>query len=151
MTPADEAKRLSILLEMGVPVAREAIRWAEAQIATAESPSNELLELSTAPASQPATVLSHLHVLAAGADFWRAFGAAMPRLREYLVDHPSASERVAAAFYRIAVAAGDVPEEFTFAYRFEDSFQLARVGISGRTEDVHQDFMDELRQFPQRS
>jgi hypothetical protein len=147
MTPSDEAKRLSILFEYGVRVSREAIAWADSQIAATDSPSETLLQLSTTSPARTAEMLSHLHVLATGADFWCALRAAMPRLREHLVTHPSDAERVARELFQVVVSADSVPEEFDFAYRFDDAFGLAHNQIFGDLEAVRREFIDELARF----
>ncbi len=147
MTPVDDAKRLSLLLEYGVPAEREAIAWADSQIATLDSPPHALLELSTTPPDHTAEILSQLHVLETGSDCWAALRAAIPYLHEHLVSHPADAPRVAAKLFHVVVSADDVPQDFMFAYHFDDAFDLARERVFGDLKSVEAEFINELASF----
>jgi hypothetical protein len=144
---AENALKWSLLLEYGLPVEREVITWADAEIQASGSPADALLDLCTVPLGHKAEILSHLHSLASGADLWTALRAAVPRLYQHLVTKPFDAERIAAGLYRTVEAADDVPKEFHFAYRFDDDFSLAHQGMAGHPDVVRLEFMKVLMHF----
>lgn len=145
---ANDAQRLSLLFDYGVVTAHEVIQWADSQIVISESPPGPLIELSTTAPNQTADVISHLHALSAGADFWQALRAAVPRLHEYLTSNPKDAERIANALYRTVITARDVPTDFQFAYLYDDAFSLVRENVYGDIETIRKDFIREFGKFP---
>jgi hypothetical protein len=145
MTPlADDALKWGLLLEYGVPVERDVIAWADARIEETEAPPATLIDLATTPPERTAAILSHLHAIGSGGDLWIALRAAMARLHAHLLAEPAAAERVAAGLYRTAVTARHVPDDFKFAYHFDDAFSLAATGTYGKTGDVRKEFLNAL-------
>jgi hypothetical protein len=127
----------------------DVVRWADSQIVALDSPSDALIDLSTTPTSQIADQLSHLRTLASGSDFWAAFRSLLGALHDCLTSHPQRAEDVASELYRTVVWSehGDVPEDLTFIYHFDDAFSLAREGTYGDPEAVLHDFLSELEKF----
>jgi hypothetical protein len=125
------------------------VRWADAQIMALDSASGSLLELSTTSPSKTGDLLSHLRVLASGADFWSAFRAVLGPLHDHISSNPSRAEYFANELYRTAISfdSGEVPKDLSFVYRFDDAFSIAREGTYGRPEDVFREFLAELARF----
>ncbi|MBI3880757.1 MAG: hypothetical protein HY301_11955 [Verrucomicrobia bacterium] len=144
---AQDAKRLSLLFDYGVATDREVIEWADSQIVTLDSPPDALMQLAVTRPTDTAAIISHLHTLSAEAEFWPAFRTALARLHQHVLAHPDDAERIANDIYRTVLMFTDVPAEFSFAYRFDDAFSLAREGTFGDEGTVRREFTDELQRF----
>lgn len=144
---AQDAKRLSLLFDYGVATVRDVIEWADSRIMALGSPPDALMQLAVTRSTDTAAFISHLHILSAEAEFWPAFRAALARLHEHVVAHPGDAGRIANAIYHTVLMFRDVPREFSFVYRFDDAFSLAREGIVGDEENVRREFTDELQRF----
>lgn len=146
---AQEAQRLSLLFEIGVIDAGSVIDWADSQIVAVDSPPIPLIELSATSSERVGDIISHLHALARGADFWRAFRSALSTLHGHVSAHPSDTERIAGELYRRAVftAPGNIPDDLSFLYRYGDAFDLAHQGVYGEISAVRKEFICELEKF----
>jgi hypothetical protein len=144
---AQDAKRLSLLFDYGVATDREVIEWADSQIVALDSPPDALMQLAVTRPTDTASIISHLHTLSTDAEFWPAFRAALARIYQHVVAHPTDAERIANDIYRTVLMFSDVPEEFTFVYHFDDAFSLAREGTFGDEATVLREFTDELQRF----
>lgn len=144
---AQDAKRLSLLFDYGVASEREVIEWADSEIAALDSPPAVLIDLAVTNPTDTAAIMSHLHTLSEGAEFWPSFRAALARVYQHVVTHPADAERIANDIYRTVLMFSDVPAEFSFVFHFDDAFSLAREGIFGDEDAVRKEFMDELRRF----
>ena len=144
-TPQD-AQRVSLLFQYGVLDASAVIGWADAAIVQMDSPPDALLELSATAPEKTADVLSCLHCLSSGAEFWPALRSAMPQLRDFVVSHPERAESIAYHLFLTACGFGvaDVPGDLHFIYRIDDAFSLARDGSYGDTESVYREFVHEM-------
>jgi hypothetical protein len=144
---AQDAKRLSLLFDYGVAAVREVIDWADAEIVALDSPPDALIELASTRPTDAAAIISHLHTLSEGAEFWPAFRAALARIYQHVVAHPGDAGRIANDIYRTVLMLSDVPNEFSFVYHFDDAFSLAQEGTFGDEEMVRKEFIEELRKF----
>lgn len=138
-----EAAQLSILFDCGSISAAEIIVWADEQIVKMDKPSDSLLSLSMIQPEKTADIISLLHQLGEGADFWSAFRNTLPRFHEFLQIHPEKCEGVANHFFKLACKF-KAPRDLNFLYGFDDEFGLARDGIFGKLEDVRENFLREL-------
>jgi hypothetical protein len=138
-----DAQRMSLLFQYGVVPADEVIAWADSWIVRMDSPPDSLFELSSTSPSNTGDILACLRQLSAGADFWIAFRAALPRLRDYVASHRDRAESIADHLYRTACSFQDsgVPDDLRFVWRFDDAFSLAREGIYGDSENVYREFV----------
>lgn len=148
---SQDAKRLSLLFDHGVATADEVIRWADLQIEAMDSPPEALLALSTISPNRTADIISVLHELSRGAEFWTAFRAALGRIHDQVASHPHHAEQLAKQFYFTVVrfSPAEVPDDLRFLYRLDDAFSLAREGTYGEPESVHREFLRELERFKQ--
>jgi hypothetical protein len=112
-----------------------------------DSPADALLQLAVTPRTQTADIITHLHTLSAEAEFWPAFRSALSRLYEHVASRPADAERIAYEIYRTVLMFPDVPTEFSFAFRFDDAFSLAREGVFGDEDKVRREFIHELQRF----
>ena len=146
---AQEAQRMSLLFEIGVIDAGSVIDWADSQIVAADSPPTSLIELSTTSSERVGDIISHLHTLAQGADFWPAFRSALSTLHEHVSTHPNDAGRVAGELYRRAAftAPSSIPPDLRFLYRYGDAFDLAHQGVYGDMSAVRKEFICELEKF----
>lgn len=144
---AQDAKRLSLLFDYGVATDREVIEWADSQIVALDSPPDALMQLAVTPPTKTADIITHLHTLSAEAEFWPAFRAVLARLHDHVASRPADAERIANDIYRTVLMFPDVPAEFSFAYRFDDAFSLAREGTYGDEDTVRREFIHELQRF----
>jgi hypothetical protein len=146
-----DAQRLSLLFQYGVLDAGAVIAWADGAIAQMDSPSDSLLELSTTAPDKTADILSHLHRLSSGAEFWPALRSAIPQIRDFIVAHPDRADAIANHLFLTACSfgVGDVPDDLHFLYRFDDAFSLAHEGTYGDLETVYREFIRELEKFTQ--
>jgi hypothetical protein len=143
-----EAATELFLLNLGVRSTADVVRWSDAIIAKEDSPHGMLIELSTTPLERIDRFTSILSDLGTGSDYWASVREAMPALHDFVVAHPEEAERIASSLYIIAAGELDrIPKEFSFIYRFDDAFYLAREGTYGRLEDVHAEFIAELARF----
>lgn len=113
------------------------------------SPPDALLELSTTAPDRTADVLSCLHRLSSGADFWPALRNAIPQLRDFVASHPDRAESIANNLF-LTVAhfpVAELPDDLHFIYRFDEAFSLAREGTYGDTETVYREFIHEMERF----
>jgi hypothetical protein len=106
-----------------------------------------LIELASTRPTDAAAIISHLHTLSEGAEFWPAFRAALARIYQHVVAHPGDAGRIANDIYRTVLMLSDVPNEFSFVYHFDDAFSLAQEGTFGDEEMVRKEFIEELRKF----
>ena len=108
-----------------------------------------MLKLSTAAPDRTADILSCLHRLSSGAEFWPALRSTIPQLRDFVASHPDRAESIANHLFLTACSfeVGDVPDDLHFIYRFDDAFSLAREGTYGDTQTVYRDFVHELERF----
>jgi hypothetical protein len=148
---AKDAQRMSLLFQWGVATADEIISWADSLIVHMDSPLDSLLELSTTSPAKTGDILSCLHRLSGGADFWAAFRCALHRVRDYVASHPERAEAIANHLFLAACgfSVSDVPDDLHFAYRFDDAFSLAREGTCGEPQTVYRGFIHELDKFTQ--
>lgn len=146
-TIANEAQRLGLLFRYGIVSASEIITWADSKIVGLDLPPAALIELSTTAPSETGAIMSRLHGLTGGADFWLALRAILHRIRDYLVAHPEAAERIAGHLYTAATTYEPVPADLGFLYRFEDAFYLANEGTCGDRDTVFEEFLSELGRF----
>jgi hypothetical protein len=146
---AQDAERMSLLLQYGVASGDDVVSWADSLITRLDSSPDSLLELSTTAPSKTADLLSCLRRLSVGADFWTALRSAIPRLRDYVAAHPDRAEGIANHLFLTvcSFSALDVPDDLHFLYRFDDAFSLAREGTYGTPETVLQEFLHELDKF----
>ena len=144
-----DAQRVSLLFQYGVLDANAVIAWAAGVIVQMQSPPDALLELCTAAPERTADVLSCLHCLSSGAEFWPALRSAIPQLRAFVESHPDRAESIANHMFLTACSfgVGDVPEDLNFIYRFDDAFSLAREGTYGDTNTVRREFVHEMERF----
>ena len=143
---AQDAQRVSLLFEYGILKFGAVISWADATIAGMESPPQLLLELSMTAPERTDNILSSLHGLSEGADFWAAFRNVVPELRAFVASHPEIAEKIANQMYLTACMVGNLPEDLRFLYYFEDAFSLARQETYGDIGAVYQDFLQEMGQ-----
>src|SRR6185436_13963371 len=143
---AQDAQRLSLLFQYGVLDASTVIAWADTAIVQMDSPPDSLLELSTTAPDKTADVLSCLHRLSSGAEFWPALRRAIPHIRDFIVAHPDRAVAIANHLFLTACSFGvsDVPDDLRFVYRFDDAFSLAHEGTYGEPETVYREFIHEL-------
>ena len=148
---AQDAQQMSLLFQYGVAAAVEIVAWADSLIVQMDSPPDALLELSTAAPSKTEDILSCLHRLSVGGDFWSAFRSALPRLRDYIRLHPDRAENIANHLFLTACSfsVSDVPGDLHFVYRFDDAFSLARQSTYDEPETVYREFIHELDKFTQ--
>jgi hypothetical protein len=144
---AQDAQRLSLLFRYGVVAVSEVISWADSQIAEMDSPPEALLELSTTSPSDTGGIISRLHRLSAGAEFWPALRAALPRIRDYVASRPQDAKRIANHFYSTATTFEPVPTDLQFLYRFDDAFCLAHDGTYSDREAIYRELLSELERF----
>lgn len=144
-----DAQRVSLLFQYGVLDAVAVIAWADEAIVQMESPPEALLELSTTAPHRTADILSSLHRLSSGAEFWPALGSAIPQLRDFVGFHPDRAESIANHLFLTVCGfgVGDVPDDLHFIYRIDDAFSLAREGTYGDTETVYREFIHEMERF----
>lgn len=143
-----EAATELFLLNLGVRSTTDVVQWSDATIAKEDSPHELLIELSTTPLERIDRFISILSDLRTGSDYWPSVRDAMPALHTFVLAHPEEAERIASSLYMIAAGELDrMPKEFSFIYRFDDAFYLAREGTYGRLEEVHADFLAELARF----
>jgi hypothetical protein len=140
---------MSLMLQYGLTTGSGVVQWADAQIIALDSASGSLLELSTTPPSKTGDLVSHLRVLASGADYWSAFRAVLGPLHDHIASNPSRAEYFANLLYRTVISfdSAEVPKDLSFIDRFDDAFSLAREGIYGRPDDVLREFLAELERF----
>jgi hypothetical protein len=145
---AKEAQRISLLFDYGVLTGNEVIAWADSVIVELDSPPDSLIELSTVAPERTGDIISHLHRLSTGSDFWVAVKSAIPQIRDFIAAHPNRAEDIANHFYRTACSRmADIPKELNFFFRFDDAFSLANQGILGERRDIYRDFINELTEF----
>jgi hypothetical protein len=144
-----DAQRTSLLFSYGVLDAAAVIAWADEAIVQAKSPSNALLDLSMAAPDKTEDILSCLHRLSAGAEFWPAFRSALPQIRDFIVTHPDRADAIANDLFLTACSFGfsDVPDDLRFIYRIDDAFSMARDGTYGDRNTAYRDFIDALEKF----
>jgi hypothetical protein len=144
-----DAQRVSLLFQYGVLDASAVIAWADTAIIQMDSPPDSLLELSTTAPDRTADVLSYLHRLSSGAEFWPALRSAIPQLRDFVVSHPDRAESIANhLFLTVCRFPGpELPDDLHFIYRFDDAFSLAREATYGDTETVYREFVHEMERF----
>jgi hypothetical protein len=148
---AEDAQRMTLLFEYGVVADDEVVAWADWFIVQMDSPPYLLLELSTTAPSKRGDILTCLHRLSVGADFWAAFRSALPRLRDYIASYPDRAEGIANQLSLTACNSppSDVPDDLNFICHFDDAFSLAREGTYGESETVYREFVHELDRFSQ--
>lgn len=127
------------------------IVWADKAILQMQSPPDALLELSSTAPDKTSDVLSHLHRLNSGAQFWPALRSAIPQLRDFVASHPDRAESIANHLFLTACSfdVGEVPEDLLFIHRYDDAFSLARDGTYGDRETVFREFVREMERFPE--
>jgi hypothetical protein len=143
---AQDAQRISLLFQYGALDASSVVTWADNAIVALDSPPDALVDLSLAAPASTAEILSCLHRLSLGADFWSALRSAVPALRNFIAQDPERAERIAGhllvTVYSFDVK--DVPKDFHFIYRFDDAFSLAREDIYGDLKAVCREFADQM-------
>jgi hypothetical protein len=144
-----DAQRVSLLFQYGVLDADAVIAWADEAIIEMDSPPDALLALSTTAPDRTADVLSCLHRLSSGAEFWPALRGAIPQLRDFVASHPDRAESIANHLFLTTCSFGvrDVPDDLHFIYRFDDALSLAREGTYGDTDTVRREFVHEMERF----
>jgi hypothetical protein len=144
-----DAQRVSLRFQYGVLDAAAVIAWSDGAIVQMESPPDALLELSTTAPDRTADVLSCLHRLSSGAEFWPALRSALPQLRDFVAAHPDRAESIANHLFLTVVRfpVAELPDDLHFIYRFDDAFSLAREGTYGDTETVYREFIHEMERF----
>jgi hypothetical protein len=150
---AQDAQRMNLLIQYDALTADEVVAWANSLVAELDkmdSPPGLLFALSNTSPSNAKEILFCLAQLSAGADFWTAFRRTLPRLREYVTEHPDRTERIANHLFSTLCRydVSDVPDDLHFLYRFDDAFSLAQEG-HGDTETVYREFVHELDRFIQ--
>lgn len=143
---ASEAQALAYALEFGAADTAEVREWAFAQIAAAEDPGDDLLELVTA--RHLADAVTRLHRLgrdACGAEVGRlVYRAMLTAVRHGSLGH----ERAAAAVVRLArESSSPTPEAESESWDFDDAFDLARQQIYGTIESVCAEVEAHLQKF----
>ena len=145
---AHDAQRISLLFEYGVLTGNNVIAWSDGAIVQLDSPPDSLLQLSMTAPDNTADIISHLHQLSVGSDFWAALRSAIPQIRDFIVVHPDRAESVANHLFRTAChAASQLPEDLNFMFQYDDAFSLARDGIYGDSQTIYRDFIQELEEF----
>src|SRR5262245_28053964 len=119
-----DAQRVSLLFQYGVLDAAAIVTWADEAIVQIESPPAALLALSTTALDKTADILSCLHRLSSGAEFWPALRSAIPQIRDFIVAYPDRADALANHLFLTACSFGisDVPDDLRFVYRFDDAF-----------------------------
>lgn len=143
---ASEAQALAYALEFGAADTDEVREWAFAQIAAAENPGDDLLELVTG--HHVADAVTRLHRLgqdACGAEV----GRLVYRVMLKAVRHGSLGyECAAAAIVRLArESSSPSPEAESESWDFDDAFDLARQQIYGSIESVCAELEAHLQRF----
>ncbi len=139
----NEAAKLALLHDIGAIASDEVIRWADSLIESQDQPSQDLIELATAPEGK---IGDELHRLALGSDTWRPVEQALPEILRFITAHPGKAPIVARAFYHIAVSQGyQVPDRLRFILSAEDDFDLATSGIY-HLDEVYGWFIESLRE-----
>ena len=147
-TIAHDAQRMGLLFEYGIVTGKEVVAWADSAIVQLASLPDSLLQLSLTAPDNTADIISHLHRLASGADFWAALRSVIPRIRDYVVEHPDGAETTANHLFLTACFAHNkFPKDLQFLFRFDDAFSLAQDGVYGTPQDVYRDFVQELGKF----
>jgi hypothetical protein len=145
---AQDTQRMSLLFEYGVLTGDDVIAWSDSAIVQIDSPPDSLLQLSMTAPDKTADIMSHLHQLSSGSDFWAAVRSAMPQIRDFVVAHPDQAESIANHLFFTACRAPDrVPKDLHFMFRFDDAFSLAHDGIYGEPQTIYRDFIHELEKF----
>jgi hypothetical protein len=148
LTIAQDAQRISLLFEYGVVSGTDVVGWSDSVILQMDSPPYELIELSLTAPDKTADIMSHLHQLSAGSDFWSALRSAMPQIRNFVVARPEQASSIAHHLFFTAVLNPDnVPKDLSFMFRYDDEFWLAEGGIHRDPETVHRNFIHELSKF----
>ena len=147
-TIAHDAQRMSLLFEYGVVSGVDVIGWSDSAIVQMDSPPDTLIQLSLTAPDKTADIMSHLHQLSSGSDFWAAVRSAMPQIHDFVVAHPDRAESIANHLYFTACfASGRVPKDLHFMFGFDDAFSLAHDGIYGDPQTIYRDFIHELEKF----
>ena len=150
---AQDAQRQSLLFDYGVASAEDVIHWADSKIVEMDSPPDALIELSTTAPDHTADIISLLHRLREGADFWLAFRLVLGQLHDYVTNHPARAESIANHLFLTACAfyPAEIPADLQFLYRFDDAFSLARTGTYGEPDTVYKEFISELGRYKQKA
>ena len=75
---AHDAQQMGLLFEYGVVTGNEIVAWADSAIVQLDSLPDSLLQLSLTAPDNTADIISHLHLLASGSDFWDALRSVIP-------------------------------------------------------------------------
>ena len=147
-TIAHDAQRMSLLFEYGVLTGNDVIAWSDSAIVQLNSLPDALLQLSMTAPDKTADIMSHLHQLSSGSDFWAAVRSAMPQIRDFVGAYPDRAESIANHLHFTAsFASGRVPKDLHFMFLFDDAFSLAHDGIYGEPQTIYHDFIHELEKF----
>lgn len=147
-TIAHDSQRMSLLFEYGVVTGTEVVAWADTVIVQLDSLPDSLLQLSLTAPDNTADIISHLHQLALGSDFWAALRSVISQIREFIIEHPDQAENIANHLFLTACFVHNkVPKDLQFMFRFDDAFSLAQDGIYGEPQTVYRDFVQELGKF----
>jgi len=146
---AQESQSITLLFQYGVVSATDIITWADSLVEKMDSPPDALLDLSATPSHKTGDILSCLHRLSAGADFWDALRKTLPRLRDFIAAHPDQAENIAHHLSGTVLSFdySEVPADLRFPDRIDDAFSLARQGTYGTRETAYQYFLLELNKF----
>ena len=144
-----DAQKVSLLFQFGVLDASAVIAWADTAIVQMEPPPDALIELSTTPPDRTADILSCLHRICSGAEFWPALRSTLPHIREFILAYPDRAAAIANDLFLTVCSFGisEVPDDLHFVYRFDDAFSLAHEGTYGEPETVYREFVHELEKF----
>lgn len=140
-----EAQQTQLLFEYGVITADVVLKWADSMIIQLQIPPDTLIELSTTSPSKTENIITCLHRVSSGADFWSAFRGALPQIRDYVSTHRECAESIANHFFLTACSdVSNVPKDLNFIYGFDDAFFLANHGTFGDFETIYREFIGEL-------
>jgi hypothetical protein len=143
---ATEAQALAYALEIGAAGLTEVHSWADDQIARFESPSEELIELSTE--RSPATAVVLLHRLGRDASPQIVGKLVYRWLLKAISGGALKHERAAAAVVRLArESTSPSADAAAQSWHFDDAFYLARHEMYGTEAEVSRELESHLRQF----
>jgi hypothetical protein len=140
------AERLRLGLRGGWRTPRDAVAWADAQIAKLSDPDASLIEISLVAQEYPLTVAALLAAVPGRTEHGVAMRAALADLLDLVTAAPARAAEAAQMLY-VAYLQGDLPDgEFGGApSRLDDAFALVAEGIwQGR--DPAADLLDFQRE-----